>query len=244
MQQSPEFTRRRFIAGTAAFAATTALAQAPGTATPAAPPTIVFQGDSITDAGRDRVGHANEPASMGPGYVGLLAESLQRDHAGVQIFNRGVSGNRVLDLLGRWEQDTLRLQPDVVSILIGVNDTWHRYLPGGVGIKVPRFAVLYRMLLEDVREQRPACRLVLCEPFALPTPRGSFKAEWMPELRERMAVLRGLAQEFGAIFVPFQDKFEEAMRQFSPAELAGDGVHPSLLGHQLMARTWREATGL
>jgi len=247
MNLKSSLCRRDFIAGTAAFAASSVLARTADGIAAAPPPairTIVFQGDSITDAGRDRTGHANEPACMGPGYVGLIAAQLLQKNPEMQIFNRGMSGHRVLDLLCRWEGDTLALQPDLVSILIGVNDTWHQHLPGGHGSKVPRYTALYRMLLDDTLARRPTCRLLLCEPFALPVEGASFKADWMPELRERMAVVRALAKEYGAILVPFQEKFEEAAKQHRAGELASDGVHPTLLGFQLMARVWREAAGL
>lgn len=247
MDTPQALTRRHFLLGSAALAASATLACAagtPGTAKLPANAVIVFQGDSITDAGRDRVGHANEPASMGPGYVGMIAAQLLKENPGMQIYNRGMSGHRVLDLLYRWEGDTLALQPDLVSILIGVNDTWHQYLPGGYGSKVPRYREFYRMLLDDTLARRPSCRLLLCEPFALPVAGASFKAEWMPELRERMAVVRALAREYGATLVPFQEKFEEAAQQHTAAELASDGVHPTLLGFELMTRVWREAAGL
>lgn len=206
---------------------------------------LLFQGDSITDAGRERGRDnvPNDPAGLAWGYVGMIAHELQAEHpdAKWRIFNRGVSGNRVFDLLSRWENDTLDLEPALVSILIGVNDTWHRYL-GGTGIPVGRYEAFYRMLLKDTLARRPSCQLVLCEPFALPG--GAFKDEWMPELRERMAVVRGLAAEFGAVFVPFQNAFEREMLHRAPTELAADGVHPTESGHRLMAKTWREAVGL
>jgi lysophospholipase L1-like esterase len=206
---------------------------------------IVFQGDSITDAGRSREHEeADEPTGLGPGYVGLIAQALLAEpkNSGLKIFNRGISGNRVLDLLVRWEHDTLALEPDIISILVGVNDTWHRYLPGGVGIKVSRYATFYRMLIEDTLERRPRCQLVLCEPFALPG--GQFRDEWMGELRERMAVVRELAREFKAIYVPFQEVFTQELKRRPAADLAADGVHPTPLGHQIMAEAWRGAVGL
>jgi len=244
---SSPLTRREFLASSAALLASAPLVRAAGAEAvgEARPAIIVFQGDSITDAGRSRERDgANEPAALGVGYVGLIARELLAEpaNAGVQIFNRGVSGNRALDLLVRWEHDTLALAPDVVSILVGVNDTWHRYLPGGVGIKVPRYAALYRMLIEDTLERWPDCRLVLCEPFALPG--GQFRDEWMGELRERMAIVRGLASEFRTAFVPFHEMFAEAMKRHPAADLAADGVHPTLLGHQLMAKAWRASAAL
>ncbi len=205
---------------------------------------VLFQGDSITDCLRDRTrSWPNDPTALGAGYAGRIAGDLQAAHpgAGWRFYNRGISGDRVVDLLGRWRRDALALQPDLVSILVGVNDTWHEHLNGN-GIPVDRYAELYRLLLRDTRAARPDCVLVLGEPFALPG--GEFDDAWMAELRARGAVVRRLAEEFGAAFVPYQAMFDAAQRLHSATELAADGVHPSPLGHQLMATAWRSAAGL
>jgi lysophospholipase L1-like esterase len=205
---------------------------------------VLFQGDSITDCLRDRTrSWPNDPAALGAGYAGRVAGDLLAAHAGAgwRCLNRGISGDRVVDLLGRWRRDALAFQPDLVSVLVGVNDTWHEHLTGN-GIAVARYAELYRMLLQDTRAARPDCVLVLGEPFALPG--GEFKDEWIPELRERGAAVRRLAAEFGAVFVPYQEMFDAARKKHPDAELAADGVHPSPLGHRLMAEAWREAVGI
>lgn len=205
---------------------------------------VLFQGDSITDCLRDRARTwPNDPAALGAGYAGRVAGDLLAQHpgAGWKFFNRGISGDRIVDLLGRWRRDALALQPDLVSILVGVNDTWHEHLNGN-GLGVARYAELYRMVLQDTRAARPRCRLVLGEPFALPG--GAFKADWMPEVRERGAVVRRLAEEFDAAFVPYQQMFDDAQGKYPAADLAADGVHPSPLGHRLMAAAWRAAAGL
>ena len=202
---------------------------------------LLFQGDSITDCSRDRTRNGpNDPAALGAGYVGRIAGDLLalRPGAGWNLYNRGISGDRSVDLLGRWRRDSLALQPDVVSILVGVNDTWHEHLTGN-GIDVPRYAALYRMLLADTQQARPGVRLILGEPFALPG--GEFSNAWMDELHLRGDAVRELANEFGAAFVPYQGMFDAALKRYSSTELAADGVHPSPLGHQLMAQAWREA---
>jgi lysophospholipase L1-like esterase len=243
-------TRRRFLFGAVSLAtmlpALRASLSLPMTTSRPLPdnPVLLFQGDSITDCLRDRTRDGpNDPVALGAGYVGRIAGDLLalRPGAGLKIYNRGISGDRTVDLLGRWRRDALALQPDVVSILVGVNDTWHEHLTGN-GISVPRYAEFYRMLLADTLQARPRVRLVLGEPFALPG--GEFKAAWFDELRARGAVVRQLAQEFGAAFVPYQGMFEAACQRYSPAELAADGVHPSPLGHQMMAQAWREAAAL
>lgn len=245
-----DLTRRSFLFGAASFAvilpALRASLSLPMNSSSPLPDKSVFlfQGDSITDCLRDRTrSWPNDPAALGAGYAGRIAGDLLAGHAGAgwQFYNRGISGDRSVDLLGRWRRDALALQPDVVSILVGVNDTWHEHLTGN-GISVGRYAEFYRMLLADTLQARPRVRLVLGEPFALPG--GEFKDDWRGELRERATVVRQLAQEFGAAFVPYQEIFDAGLKQYSAAELAADGVHPSPLGHQLMAQAWRKAASL
>lgn len=216
----------------------------PATVSLPAAPLLLFQGDSITDSGRDRSRTSpNDAAGLGAGYVTRIASALLGRHprAGWRIANRGVSCDRVVDLLARWPRDTLHLQPDLVSVLVGVNDTWHAHNNHN-GVSVARYEEIYRLLLSDVRAARPQCRLVLGEPYALLG--GEFADAWMPELRERSTVVRRLAEEFDAAFVPYQECFDAALGKYSLAELAPDGVHPSPIGHELMAQAWLTAAGL
>ncbi|MFN8446368.1 MAG: SGNH/GDSL hydrolase family protein [Caldilineaceae bacterium] len=202
---------------------------------------LLFQGDSITDANRSRENTtANSPSALGSGYVNLIAAKLLRSQPadGLQILNRGISGNRVVDLYGRWKVDGLNLQPDLISILIGVNDTWHGFMYDN-GVEVERFATLYRMLLHWTKQQLPNVQLVLCEPFVLPC--GVVTEAWMSEMSERQSVVRELANDFQAIFVPFQSAFNTAMQDAPAAYWAQDGVHPTPAGHQLMAESWLQS---
>ncbi|HWL54955.1 MAG TPA: SGNH/GDSL hydrolase family protein [Chthoniobacteraceae bacterium] len=205
------------------------------------PTTLLFQGDSITDAGRNRDrADANQITALGGGYAALAAAALlsQRPAGGLEVFNRGISGNRVTDLLARWRPDTIHLRPDTLSILIGVNDCWHQQ-KSDLGTPQDLFAQVYRLLLEYTRRELPEVRLVLCEPFALPC--GGFQAEWMDDIKARAATTRQLAEEFGAAFVPFQGLFD-ALAVEAPAEYwLYDGVHPTPGGHQRMAELWLKA---
>jgi lysophospholipase L1-like esterase len=201
---------------------------------------ILFQGDSITDCGRGR--DKIEPNSgLGSGYPCLIAAKLLCDKAEehLNFYNLGISGNRIVDLYARWKSDALNLHPDVISILIGVNDTWHEF-GNKNGVEVPRYEQFYRMLLEWTVKSRPNVKLVLCEPFVLVC--GAVSAEWLPEINQRREVVRKLAKEFNAIFIPYQEIFDAALKQ-APAEYwLRDGVHPTLAGHQLMAEAWLKAT--
>jgi lysophospholipase L1-like esterase len=202
---------------------------------------ILFQGDSITDAGRAR-DIAQPNAGLGTGYAYLVAAHLlaARPADDLRFMNRGISGNRIVDLYARWREDALNLQPNLISILIGINDTWHEF-SRQAGVAVPKFERVYRQLLTETREALPNVKLVLCEPFALPC--GAVTREWIPDVEGRQAVTRKLAGEFGATLVEFQKMFDRAQAQAAPAYWAGDGVHPTYAGHQRMAEAWLAATG-
>jgi lysophospholipase L1-like esterase len=198
--------------------------------------TVLFQGDSITDCGRSR-DEQGANAGLGVGYAMMTAAELlrQRPGDGLRFLNRGISGNRVVDLYARWKIDAINLKPDIISILIGVNDTWHEFANRN-GVELDRYETVYRMLLDLTRTRLPGTTLVLCEPFVLKC--GVVTDAWIAEMDERRAVVRRLATEFRALFVPFQSMFGGMLTAAPPAYWATDGVHPTLAGHRLMAETW------
>lgn len=199
---------------------------------------ILFQGDSITDAGRDRNDpHPNSPHGMGNGYARMAALKLmmQRPMDNLTIYNRGISGNQVIHLAERWQPDCLDLKPNLLSVLIGVNDTW-RGFDGGVPVPVDRYEQVYRQLLTDARQAMPELKLVLCEPFVLVT--GAVTEAWLPEISQRQAVVKKLVGEFGATLVPFQSMMDEAAKTSPPEYWLRDGVHPTEAGHQRLAECW------
>lgn len=206
---------------------------------------ILFQGDSVTDADRQRdpaiAAEPNRPAALGRGYAALLSARLLATHPGSGwcCFNRGVSGNRITDCYTRWRCDALHLRPDVISLLIGINDFWQDRTDRRDGVSPARFDQLYRMLLEDTCAALPEAVLILGEPFALPT--GAFDPSWCAALAERQNLVRQIASDFDAVFVPYQAAFDLACSEAPPAYWADDGVHPSLAGHQRMADTWWQA---
>jgi lysophospholipase L1-like esterase len=195
-------------------------------------PRILFQGDSITDGNRGRGPDLNHV--HGHGYVYLIAA---RNGAGAPsqnttFLNRGVSGNTVLDLSKRWAKDTLELKPDVLSVLIGVNDS-------SKGVPPETFEKTYDELLTAARAANPKLRLVLCEPFLGASGPAIDKS---PGRRERLALLvpvvRRLAEKHGATLVDFQKVFDEALLRTPSSYWIWDGVHPTTAGHQLMADEW------
>ncbi len=199
---------------------------------------ILFQGDSITAAGRDysRVG-PNSPEGLGIGYARKIADAILENHPGehLQFYNRGVSGNQIQDLYQRWEMDSLRLLPDLISILIGVNDTWNQ-LVLGLGSNPDEYRVLSKKILEETRKALPDSKLVLCEPFILLT--GEVSEEWEADVTQRQQIFRDLAVEYEAIFVPFQTALDQEAHHVPPHHLLDDGVHPTDLGHQVLAECW------
>jgi lysophospholipase L1-like esterase len=205
--------------------------------------TVLFQGDSITDAGRKReaAGEANSFAALGSGYAWLAAAQLiiDRQEDNLKIFNRGISGNKVYQLAERWQADCLGLKPNVLSILIGVNDFWHKHKHNYDGT-LEKYEADYHDLLVHTREQLPEVKLVVCEPFVLKA--GAVDETWFPEFDRYRAAARRVANEADAVFVPFQSLFDQAAHLAPAAHWAADGVHPTVHGAALMAHWWLNAT--
>lgn len=208
--------------------------------------TILFQGDSITDAGRNRKreGSANDMRALGHGYPLMIGADLMLDNPdfALRIFNRGISGHRVPDLQKRWDKDCVQLKPNLLSILVGVNDIWHK-LNGNYDGTVETYLQGFKSLLAETKAKLPETTIVVCEPFALKT--GAVNEKWFPEFDQRRASAREASDSIGAVWVPFQKMFDDAVAAGVPSEYwAADGVHPSIAGNALMAATWREVVGV
>lgn len=254
VEQSGQRSRRSFFLnagiGTAAFAGLPLLVNSCSGKDPVARisdyfstgDVLLFQGDSITDAGRDRENELpNNGRSFGGGYAFLAASWLlealaQKD---LTIYNRGISGNKVYQLNERWEEDCLSLKPDVLSILIGVNDYWHMR-NGNYDGTSEVYENDYRALLNRTREHFPDIKLIICQPFIL-TDTEAVDESWVEPFRPFQEIAQKICQEFGAVWVPFQEAFSNSIESAHPAYWTHDGVHPSMAGAQLMAKTWLEA---
>lgn len=203
--------------------------------------TILFQGDSITDCGRATCGGAGyNNNGLGPGYPGMIASRLLCDRPDVDwiFYNRGISGNRIVDLYARWKIDGLNLKPDLISILIGVNDTWHTYGSNN-GVEVERAERIYRELLQWTKQVLPDVKLVLMEPFYFDV--NTFPPEGVEDVAKRGAFTKKLAEEFGAVFLPCQSILNEKLKLAEPKYWLWDGVHPTPAGQQVLTDAWLEA---
>jgi lysophospholipase L1-like esterase len=206
---------------------------------------ILFQGDSITDAGRkkDDAGY-NTSAVLGTGYAMLAgAELLHKNPSqNLKIYNRGISGNKVFQLAERWEKDCISLKPDVLSILIGVNDFWHK-LNGKYDGTVKTYMDDYKALLDQTKQKLPDVQLIVGEPFAV-TGIKAVDEKWYPAFNDYRAAAQEIAGNFGAIFIPYQKVFDKAQQSAPGVYWTHDGVHTSLAGAKLMAHAWLEAVKL
>lgn len=199
---------------------------------------FLFQGDSITDGNRTRNNDWNHV--MGHGYQYLIASKLWYDfpEKHFHFYNRGVSGNKVIDLQERWTVDTLDLKPGLLSILIGINDL-DRWMSDNTTFTLADFEKDYHNLLTQTMTALPSVKLVLCEPFILPV--GKVKDKWLiytSEIKKRQDVVKRLAAEFNAIHVPFQEVFNLALKRAPADYWIWDGIHPMPAGHELMALEW------
>ena len=203
--------------------------------------TILFQGDSITDAGRNREETGfNNPRALGTGYAMLAAAKILEKYAelNLKIYNKGISGNKVYQLSERWDKDCLDLKPDVLSILIGVNDFWHKFNGTYNGtVEIYRNDLI--ALIERTKKALPEIKLVICEPYAVPGVKA-VNEKWYPEFPEYQKAAKEISDSFGAIFVPFQSVYDAAIKRAPASWWTGDGVHAALPGAQLMAEAWME----
>ena len=200
---------------------------------------ILFQGDSITDAGRDY----NNDATLGRGYALLVEASLGYSEPGEHMFiNKGISGNRIVDLYARMKRDILNYKPDVMSILIGVNDVWHELGDSPNGVDADKFFKIYSMLIEEVKAELPNIKIMIMEPFVLEA--CSTEANWeyfKTETKKRAEMAKKIAEKYNLAFIPLQDGFDALAKKAPNNYWLGDGVHPTAKGHEYIKGEWLKA---
>ena len=202
--------------------------------------TILFQGDSITDCGR-----GNSISGFGDGYAMLVTAQLGFECPGEYTFyNKGISGNRIVDVYARIKEDIINLKPDYMSLLIGVNDVWHEFDRHN-GVAAEKFEKIYDMLISEIKEELPNIKIVILEPFCLRAS-ATENTEKDPdkwnifstEVKKRAEKAKKIAEKYELPFITLQDKFDEVAKTTGNTYWLFDGVHPTLMGHELIKREW------
>lgn len=200
---------------------------------------VLFQGDSITDGGRGR-NQEDLNHVMGHGYAYSVGAKMHLDNIekGIKTYNRGVSGNRIADIYGRWMEDCINLKPTMLSVLVGINDAGF-YYSCGCETDEKRYEKIYRLMLDEATESNPDICLVIMEPFV---------GEYFEDEKHKKALQDGvakirpvcakLAQEYNAAFVPLQELMDEYQKKTEPKNVIWDGIHPTVLGHEIITRQW------
>ena len=200
---------------------------------------ILFQGDSITDGNRGRTEDPNH--ILGHGYQYLLACDMACENIDVNatFINRGISGHRISDLYGRWKEDALLLKPTVLSILVGVNDVGFEY-DHGLPADPQRFERIFRLLLEDSLAENQELLLVIMEPFFGLLDDSERSLFFDTRTRVLAGICKDLAEEYHAVWGPLQDMFDSYIGKIPTKQLLWDGVHPTFIGHGLVAANWKK----
>ena len=201
---------------------------------------ILFQGDSITDCDRDRVRHSH----LGTGYPLLISAVLSEREPEKYLFhNRGISGNRIVDLYARIRMDMINLKPDYMSILVGINGVWHEYSDHN-GVSAEKFELVYGLMIEELKRDLPQLKIMILEPFVLPGQATENNEEhphrweyFRSENDLRRAAAKRVAEKYGLVFVPLQDLLDQADAEH-PGCWLYDGVHPTPAGHELIKKQW------
>lgn len=199
---------------------------------------ILFQGDSITDADRNR----QWDIDLGKGYPALVSGSLGFEHPGYYTFtNKGISGNRIVDLYARIKCDIINLKPDVLSILIGVNDVGHE-IDHQNGVSAEKFYLVYDLLIQEILAALPDIKIMILGPFIL---KGLYTQDswdlFYSEVCARAEKAKMIAEKYNFVYVPLQQAFESASAGNSDENWLRDGVHPTPAGHELIKREWLNA---
>lgn len=200
---------------------------------------ILFQGDSITDSGRAR----NNDFNIGTGYPLLVKASLGLDEPGkYEFFNRGISGDRIVDVYARMKSDILHIKPDIMSILIGVNDVCHEYTDIPNGVDADKFYKIYDMLIGEIKASLPDIKIMIMEPFVV---KGRSTVDYWDtfpiEVKKRAEMAKKIADKYQLIYIALQDGFDSMSKNIEPTYWVDDGVHPTPMGHEYIKNEWLKA---
>lgn len=198
---------------------------------------ILFQGDSITDAGRSR----ENDMSVGGGYPLLIKASLGFQQQGkYEFLNRAISGNRIVDVYARIKKDITNIKPDIMSILVGVNDVWHE-IDREDGVHADKYFKIYDMLIQEVKAAIPNTKIMIMEPFVLKGSATEKNWEYFNfEVRKRASIAKKISEVYNLPFVELQKGFDELTKNIETSYWLVDGVHPSVMGHEYIKNRWIE----
>ena len=209
---------------------------------------ILFQGDSITDAGRDKT-VCESNMGLGGGYVNIIYEQLKQDNKNIEILNRGVNGNKITDLYARWREDTLNIKFDILSILCGINDVgFERRL--NIGNDVEKYEFVYDRMLYEVKKFNPNAKIILISPFLFKVRHFDFLGKydiyddwdlWSADIEKEGEVVKRLSQKYEAVFVPAFDEFKKLCRENGWDKYTDDGIHLNADGNKVLADLWLDA---
>ena len=200
--------------------------------------TFLFQGDSITDADRRR----EDINNFGYGYPNIVAAKYMSEYPNkLSFINKGISGNRIVDLYARIKFEIINLKPDYMSILIGINDVWHE-ISSQNGVDDEKFRKILSMLIEEVKEALPDIKIIMLEPFVLKGPATEENwQEFRSETELRAKSVKMIAEKYNLSFVPLQETFDELSKKAEPTYWLADGVHPTVAGHGVIAKALSDA---
>ena len=197
---------------------------------------ILFQGDSITGTGRNR----EDERHLGYGYARDVKRILNAEPNDYEFINKGISGNRVTDLISRWKKDCLNIKPDFISILIGVNDVWHEY-DGENGVDAESYEMFYDLLIKRTLEKLPGVKVMILIPYLLPgCGWEEYGAEFKDEVVKRGEAAKRIAEKYNLPYIELQNGLDKYIEENPGAVLSGDGVHPNNEGHKVIAKMWVE----
>lgn len=198
---------------------------------------IVFFGDSITDAGRNREDEMSL-GRYGYGFVHDVSSTLMYQEPNkYQIYNRGIGGNRSIDLYARIKNDLWNLQPDLISLYVGVNDLWHE-IKYKNGLEVERFEKIYKMILDDTLKVLPNVKFILVSPYVMNGTRTSDEIEKFREVDKYEKVIEKIAKEYDLPLVKLQPVLNEYAKKYGDEYITFDGIHPNITGARIIAEEW------
>lgn len=196
---------------------------------------ILFQGDSITDAGR-----GDDGINLGIGYPLLVKAALgYAEPEKHEFINKGISGNRIVDVYARIKNDIINLKPDVMSILIGVNDVWHDFADSPNGVDAEKFYKIYDMLIEEIKTALPDIKIMIMEPFVLKAEATEWKwTEFETGVKERAEMAKKISEKYNLPYIKLQKGFDELSKNTENSYWLRDGVHPTSMGHEYIKNEW------